>query len=102
MTIRPLHDYVLIREIESQGFVAKGDAGLIFFNQCKEKTVTGTVLRTGPDVPPEESLSAGDIVYWPRAYGTDAGLHDGTVFVHFDVLIAVEPKSQTLTQGIAA
>lgn len=74
--IRPLGDKVLVKRIEYEG---KTPAGIIIPDAAKEKAQHGKVIAVGPGKTTPEGkvlpmgVKAGDIVFFGKYAGTEAG-----------------------------
>src|SRR3981189_3707530 len=79
MALRPLHDRVLIRRVESEG-------GIIIPDTAKEKPMEGEVIAAGPGTRGDDSklqpldVKVGDPVLFGKWSGTEIKL-DGEDFV---------------------
>jgi chaperonin GroES len=73
--LRPLHDRVLIKRLESEERTA---SGIYIPDAAKEKTQTGTVIATGPGrIAPDGKIIAmsvkqGDTVFFGKYAGVEA------------------------------
>lgn len=73
--LRPLHDRVLIKRLESEETTT---SGIIIPDAAKEKAQTGTVIATGPGrITPDGkiiplSVKAGDTVFFGKYAGVEA------------------------------
>jgi co-chaperonin GroES (HSP10) len=77
MTVRPLRDLLLVREVESRGVTQHGAVYLV--SREKSELVHGEVIAKGPKAGPD--VNPGDIIRWNRRYGREAG--NGMLFVDY-------------------
>ena len=90
--LRPLGDRALVQRMEEQ---EKTASGLIIPDAAKEKAQTGKVVAVGAGRKTQEGqtvpmdIKVGDIVYFGKYSGTDAG-KDHLIISQEDVLGVVE------------
>ena len=100
MTVRPLHDRILIKRIEEKETV-KG--GIIIPDTAKEKPQEGEVIAVGNGRKTEEGkivpldVKAGDRILFGKYSGTEIKIDnkDYLIFKEEDVLGVVEGKAAT-------
>lgn len=84
MKLRPLHDRVLLRRVESEGKTA---GGIIIPDTVKEKPMEGEVLAVGPGVRDETGklqpldVQAGDRVLFSKWSGTEVTIDNEELLV---------------------
>lgn len=76
VNIKPLHDRVLVKPIESET-VSKG--GIIIPDAAKEKPLEGTVVAIGSKV---DSVKVGDIILYGKFAGNELE-HEGVNYLMF-------------------
>ena len=83
MTVRPLHDRVLVRRVEPE---AKSAGGIIIPDTAKEKPQEGEVIAVGPGARDEAGkihaldVKVGDRILFGKWSGTEVKL-DGTEYL---------------------
>ncbi len=100
MTLRPLHDRVLLRRVESD---AKSAGGIIIPDTAKEKPSEGEVVSTGSGVRDENGklvpldVKAGDRVLFSKWSGTEVTVNgeDLLVVKESDILGVIEGKKKS-------
>ena len=98
MNIRPLHDRVILRRIESD---EKTAGGIIIPDTAKEKPMEGEVLAVGPGGRDEDGdyidmeVKAGDRVLFGKWSGTEISLDGEEVLVvkESDIIGVLESKA---------
>lgn len=99
MTLRPLHDRVLLRRLEGD---AKSSGGIIIPDTAKEKPSEGEIVSVGSGVRDEAGklvpldVQAGDIVLFSKWSGTEVtvGGEDLLVVKESDILGVIEGKKK--------
>ena len=97
MKFRPLHDRVLIRQIEQE---AKTSGGIIIPDTAKEKPMEGEVVAAGPGARSEDGkippldVKVGDRVLFGKWSGTEIKLdgEDLMIMKESDLLGVIEVK----------
>jgi chaperonin GroES len=95
MALRPLHDRVLIRRVESE---EKTAGGIIIPDTAKEKPMEGEVVAAGPGARGEDGklqpmeLKAGDRVLFGKWSGTEVKLEGEELIImkESDVMGVIE------------
>ena len=99
MKLRPLHDRVVVRRIESE---EKTKGGIIIPDTAKEKPQEGEVIAVGPGARDESGklvpldVRAGDRILFGKWSGTEVKI-DGE-----DLLIMKESDIMGVLEGVAA
>ena len=99
MKLRPLHDRVLVRRIESE---AKSAGGIIIPDTAQEKPQEGEIIAAGPGARNEAGqlvpldVKAGDRILFGKWSGTEVKL-DGE-----ELLIMKESDIMGIVEGAAA
>lgn len=84
MNLRPLHDRVLLRRLESE---SKTAGGIIIPDSAKEKPMEGEVLAVGPGTRDETGklqpldVKAGDRVLFSKWSGTEVTINGEELLV---------------------
>ena len=95
MNVRPLHDRVLVRRLESE---EKTAGGIIIPDSAKEKPMEGEVIAVGTGHKSEEGkvtpldVKAGDIVLFTKWAGTEVKVNGEELMImkESDILAIVE------------
>lgn len=98
MNVRPLHDRVLVRRLESE---EKTAGGIIIPDSAKEKPMEGEIIAVGTGHKSEDGkttpldVKAGDIVLFTKWAGTEVkvGGEELMIMKESDILAIVEKKS---------
>ncbi len=98
MNVRPLHDRVLVRRLESE---EKTAGGIIIPDSAKEKPMEGEVISVGTGHKSEDGkvtaldVSAGDVVLFTKWAGTEVKVEgeDLMIMKESDILAIVEGKT---------
>ncbi len=99
MTLRPLHDRVLLRRVENS---AKSAGGIIIPDTAKEKPSEGEVISVGSGVRDENGklvpldVKAGDLVLFSKWSGTEVTVDGEELLVvkESDILGVIEAKKK--------
>ena len=99
MTLRPLHDRVLLRRVENS---AKSAGGIIIPDTAKEKPSEGEVISVGSGVRDENGklvpldVKAGDLVLFSKWSGTEVTVVGEELLVvkESDILGVIEAKKK--------
>jgi chaperonin GroES len=99
MTLRPLHDRVLLRRVENS---AKSAGGIIIPDTAKEKPSEGEVISVGSGVRDENGklvpldVKAGDLVLFSKWSGTEVTVDGEELLVvkESDILGVIEGKKK--------
>ena len=97
MNVRPLHDRVLVRRIESE---EKTAGGIIIPDSAKEKPMEGEIISVGTGHKSEDGkvtaldVKAGDTVLFTKWAGTEVKVEgeDLMIMKESDILAIVEGK----------
>ena len=100
MTLRPLHDRVLLRRVEND---AKSAGGIIIPDTAKEKPSEGEVISVGSGVRDENGklipldVQAGDLVLFSKWSGTEVTVNGEELLVvkESDILGVIEGKKKS-------
>ncbi len=95
MNLKPLHDRVLVKRIESE---EKTAGGLYIPDSAKEKPSRGQIIAAGPGKRDEKGalvamcVKAGDLVLFGKYAGTDVKLdgEDHLIMREDDILAIIE------------
>lgn len=93
--IRPLYDRVYVQRLEEKEEKTAG--GIIIPDAAKEKAQTGRVIAVGEGRRTEQgtlvplAVKVGDIVFFAKYAGTDAG-KESLILREDDILAIVEPS----------
>jgi len=95
MKVKPLHDRVLVRRLESE---EKTAGGIIIPDTAKEKPMHGEVLATGPGARDENGkvqpldVKVGDIVLFAKWGGTEVKIEGEELLImkESDIIAIVE------------
>ncbi|MDG1287453.1 MAG: co-chaperone GroES [Rickettsiales bacterium] len=98
MNVRPLHDRVLVRRLESE---TKTAGGIIIPDSAKEKPMEGEVMSVGTGHKSEDGkvtaldVKAGDVVLFTKWAGTEVKVEGEELMImkESDILAIVEDKS---------
>ena len=98
MTIRPLHDRVVLRPIEAE---TRSSGGILIPDSAAEKPVQGEVLAVGPGTLLENgqhrplAVKAGDRVLYGKYSGTEVKLDGEELLVirESDILAVIEDQT---------
>ena len=99
MKVRPLHDRVVVKRIESDDKTA---GGIIIPDTAKEKPMRGEVLAVGPGLRDESGkvitldVKAGDIVLFGKWSGTEVKIDgdDLLIMKESDILGVIEDSAK--------
>lgn len=97
MTIKPLHDRVLVRRLEEETTTA---SGIIIPDNAKEKPTRGEIVAAGPGLRDDNGklqpldVKAGDVVLFAKWGGTEVKLDGEELLImkESDILGIVEEK----------
>jgi chaperonin GroES len=100
MTVRPLHDRVLVRRVEPE---AKSAGGIIIPDTAREKPVEGEIVAVGPGARDAQGerhpldVRRGDRVLFGKWSGTEIKLdgEDLMVMKEADIMGVIEPAATT-------
>lgn len=98
MNVRPLHDRVLVRRLESE---EKTAGGIIIPDSAKEKPMEGEIISVGSGHKSEGGkvtpldVKAGDIVLFTKWAGTEVKVEGEELMImkESDILAIVEKKA---------
>lgn len=98
MNVRPLHDRVLVRRLESE---EKTAGGIIIPDSAQEKPMEGEILAVGTGHKSEEGkttpldVKAGDVVLFTKWAGTEVKVDGEELMImkESDILAIVEKKA---------
>ena len=104
MNVRPLHDRVLVRRIESE---EKTAGGIIIPGSAQEKPMEGEILSVGTGHKSDEGkttpldVKAGDVVLFTKWAGTEVKVEGEELMImkESDILAIVEGKSAAQKQA---
>ena len=97
MNVRPLHDRVLVRRLESE---EKTAGGIIIPDTAKEKPMEGEIIAVGTGHKNESGkvtpldVKAGDIVLFTKWAGTEVKVNGEELMImkESDILAVIEKK----------
>jgi chaperonin GroES len=98
MNVRPLHDRVLVRRLESE---EKTAGGIIIPDSAKEKPMEGEIIAVGTGHKSEDGkvtaldVKAGDVVLFTKWAGTEVKVDGEELMImkESDILAIVEGKT---------
>lgn len=98
MNVRPLHDRVLVRRLESE---EKTAGGIIIPDSAKEKPMEGEIISVGTGHKSEDGsvtpldVKAGDIVLFTKWAGTEVKVDGEELMImkESDILAIVETRA---------
>ena len=98
MNVRPLHDRVLVRRLESE---EKTAGGIIIPDSAKEKPMEGEIISVGSGHKSEEGkvtpldVQTGDVVLFTKWAGTEVKVDGEELMImkESDILAIVEDKA---------
>ena len=94
MALKPLHDRVLVRRVESD---EKTSGGLIIPESAKEKPAEGVIVAAGEGARKDSgeliamSVSEGDKILFGKWYGTEVTIHGEELLImkESDILVTL-------------